>query len=62
MLKLFCDDFIHMEKTSDLAQLLNLSRTLLHGIHSVFPPTPMVVRKEVLGWMVYGATHCIELA
>ena len=70
-------------KTSDPEQLLHLSRALLHGIHSVFPPPKVSghngqdpiskenldsgeyqweVRKEVLGWMVDGATRCIELA
>ena len=71
-----------MAQTSDPAQLLHLSRALLHGTHSVFPP-PQVsghngqdmiskkklesgegqweVRKEMLGWMVDGATRCIKL-
>ena len=83
MLEVFCDDFIHMAQTSDPAQFLHLSRSLLHGIHSVFPPSKVsghngqdpiskkkldsgkgnwAVRKEVLGWMVDGATRCIELA
>ena len=35
MLEIFCDDFIHMAQTSDLTQLLHLSRALLHGIQSV---------------------------
>ena len=38
MLEVFCDDFIHMAQTSDPGKLLYLSRALLHGIHSVFPP------------------------
>ena len=37
MLDVFCNDFIHMAQTSDPAQLLHLSRSLLHVIHSVFP-------------------------
>ena len=83
MLELFCDDLIHMTQKIYTSQLLYLSRTLQHGIHSVFP-TPHVsgnngrypismkklesgegqwaVRKEVLGWMVDGATWCIKLA
>ena len=82
ILEVFCDNFIHMAKTSDSAQLLHFSRALLHGIHSVFS-TPQVsghngqypiskkklesckgqcaVGKEVLGWMVDGATQCIKL-
>ena len=77
MLEVFCDNFIHMAQTSDPAQLLHLSRALIHGIHSVFPPPKVsghngqdpiskkkldsgkgqwAVRKEVLGWMVDGAT------
>ena len=72
-----------MAQTSDPEKFLHFSRSLLYGIHSVFP-TPKVsghngqdliskkkldsgkgqweVRKEVLGWMVDGATRCIELA
>ena len=38
MLEVFCDNFIHMAQRSYPAQLLHLSRALLHGIHSVFPP------------------------
>ena len=37
VLEVFCDNFIHMAQTSDPAQLFNLSRALLHEIHSVFP-------------------------
>ena len=83
MLEVFCNDFIHMAQTNDPAKLLHLSRALLHGIHSVFPPPAVSgqngygpisekklaegegqwdVCKEVLGWMVDGATRCIELA
>ena len=46
MLEVFCDDFIHMAQTSDLEQLLHLSRTLLHGIHGVFP-SPKVLGHNV---------------
>ena len=38
MLEVFCDNFIHVAQTSYAAQLLHLTRELLHGIHSVFPP------------------------
>ena len=38
MLEVFCDNFIHMAQTSEPAQLLHLSRALLHGIYSLFPP------------------------
>ena len=38
MLKVFSDDFIHTEQTSEPAQYLHLSRALLHGINSVFSP------------------------
>ena len=41
MLEVFCNNLIHMAQTSDLAQFLYLSISLLHGIHSVFPP-PLV--------------------
>ena len=38
MLEVFCDNFIHMAETSDQEKLLHFSGSLLHGIHSVFPP------------------------
>ena len=38
MLEVFCSDFIHKAQTSDPSKLLYLSRELLHGIHSMFPP------------------------
>ena len=38
MLEVFYNHFIHMAQTSDPAQLIYLSRSLIHGIHSVFPP------------------------
>ena len=72
-----------MAQTSYPAKFIHLSRSLLHGIHSIFPP-PQVsghngqypiskkklesgegqreVKKEVLGWMVDGATQFNELA
>ena len=39
ILEVFCNDFIHMAQTSEPAQLLYLSGSLLHVIHSVFPPS-----------------------
>ena len=77
MLEVFCNSFIHMAQTSDPAQLLHFSRSLLHIIHSVVPPPNVsghngqttiskkkldlskgqwAVRKEVIVWMVDGAT------
>ena len=38
MLEVFCDSFIHISQTSEPAQLLHLSRAILHEIHSMFPP------------------------
>ena len=38
MLEIFCNGFIHMVQKSYPAQLLHLSRALIHVIHSVFPP------------------------
>ena len=83
MLEIFCNDYIHMAQIGNLAQLLHLSRSLMHGIHSVFP-LPQISgnngqepisknklesgkgqwegRKKVLGFIVDGATRCIELA
>jgi hypothetical protein len=37
-LEVYIDDFIQLAQTTDKAQLLHLSRALLHAIHSVFPP------------------------
>ena len=37
-MEVFCKTFILMAQTSDPAELLHLSRALLHGIHIVFPP------------------------
>ncbi len=38
VLEVYVDDFIQMAQTTDAEQLRHLSRSLLHGIHSVFPP------------------------
>ena len=37
-MEVFCDNFIDLAQTSETAKLLHLSRALLHGIYSVFPP------------------------
>jgi hypothetical protein len=34
----YIDDFIQLAQTTDPAKLQHLSRAVLHGIHSVFPP------------------------
>ena len=83
MLEVYVDDFISLAQTKDQNKLRHLSRALLHGIHSVFPPPAISghngeepisikkmkegeglweVRKEILGWVMDGATRCIELA
>ena len=83
MLEVYVDDFISLAQTRDDKKLRHLSRALLHGIHSVFPPPAISghngeepisikklkegeglweVRKEILGWVMDGATRCIELA
>ena len=38
LLGVYVDDFIQMAQTKDEETLRHLSRALLHGIHSVFPP------------------------
>ena len=38
MLEVFCEKFIRMAQTSDPAQFLHFSKSLLHGINSIFPP------------------------
>ena len=38
MLEVFWYNFIHMAQTSYPAKFIHLSRSLLHGIHSIFPP------------------------
>ena len=38
MLEVYVDDFIQLVQTSDPMKLRHLSRALMHGIDSVFPP------------------------
>ena len=38
LIEVYIDDFIQLAQTTDPTQLLHLSCTLLHAIHSVFPP------------------------
>jgi hypothetical protein len=38
LMEVYIDDFIQAAQTTDPEQLLHLSRAMLHGIHSVFPP------------------------
>jgi hypothetical protein len=38
LLEVYIDDFIQLAQTTDPKQLRHLSRAVLHGIHSVFPP------------------------
>jgi hypothetical protein len=38
LLEVYIDDFIQLAQMTDPAQLHHLSRAVLHGIHSVFPP------------------------
>ena len=38
-IEVFVDDFIGMIQTSNSSEILKLTRSLLHGIHSIFPPT-----------------------
>ena len=38
ILEVFYDNFIHMAQKSDPEKLLHFSRSLLHGIHRMFPP------------------------
>jgi hypothetical protein len=37
-MEVYIDDFIQLAQTTDPTQLEHLSRAILHGIHSVFPP------------------------
>ena len=39
LLEVYIDDFIQLAQTTDPHKLRHLSRAVLHGIHSVFPPT-----------------------
>ena len=76
LLESFVDDFMHLVQSTDPEVLRHCSRALLHGIHSVFPPPkitghsgadPVSVKKLengkgiLVGWMIDGATCCIEL-
>lgn len=38
LMEVYIDDFIQLAQTTDPDKLLHLSRAILHGIHSVFPP------------------------
>jgi hypothetical protein len=38
LMEVYVDDFIQLAQTENPAQLEHLSRAILHGIHSVFPP------------------------
>jgi hypothetical protein len=38
LLEVYIDDFIQLAQTTNPEKLLHLSRAVLHGIHSVFPP------------------------
>ena len=38
LIEVYIDDFIQLAQCSDPIQLKHLSRSILHGIHSVFPP------------------------
>jgi hypothetical protein len=38
LMEVYIDDFIQLAQTTDPDKLLHLSRAVLHGIHSVFPP------------------------
>ena len=38
LIEIYVDDFVAMTQTSSPDKLLHLSRAMLHGIHSVFPP------------------------
>lgn len=37
-MEVYIDDFIQLAQTTDPMRLEHLSRAILHGIHSVFPP------------------------
>jgi chorismate mutase len=41
LLEVYIDDFIQLAQTTNPEKLLHLARTVLHGIHSVFP-SPVV--------------------
>ena len=38
LMEVYVDDFIQAAQTTNPAQLQHLSRAMLHGIHSIFPP------------------------
>ena len=38
LIEVYIDDFIQLAQCTDPDQLLHLSRAILHGIHSIFPP------------------------
>ena len=38
LIEVYIDDFIQLAQCTDPDKLLHLSRAILHGIHSIFPP------------------------
>lgn len=38
LLEVYIDDFINLAQTTDVNELRHISRAVLHGIHSIFPP------------------------
>ena len=82
ILEVFVDNFITGTNQLEEKHLKHLSRCMLHGVHSIFPPSEITQHggrdsiaknkldkedgrweevKEILGWMVNGATYTIQL-
>ena len=43
LLEVYIDDFIAMINNTSHARLLQISRAMLHGVHSIFPPPDVTV-------------------
>ena len=46
LLEVYIDDFIAMSNNTSHAHILQVSRTMLHGIHAIFPPPEVTGHNE----------------
>ena len=72
--EVFVDDFIGVTNNLTLQHLLNVSRAILQGIHSIFPPVEVtqhpggdsiaenkIDQNEILGWILDGTNYTMHL-
>ena len=76
LIEVFVDDFIACTDAMSRNSILKISRAMLHGIYSVFPPQDITgytsgdpifenswdfTKQEILGWILDGANYTIQL-